>query len=212
MATALEMYAELRERIDARVGEVERAHEGQLECRPGCVGCCVNLTVFPVEYFSMVERLGEAGIRGLNRHVESACAFLEEGLCQIYWARPVICRTHGLPVAFLNDDAETPEMSVSFCPRNFARATPESLDFNAENTLDLDALNGELYEINGQFVLERPELGLAATDRIPLTRLFEREPAEKPGWRSSGLGESDQRDGVGKSIVRGETIAGIADH
>ncbi len=44
-------------------------------------------------------------------HEGQACVLLENGLCVLYVARPLICRTHGLPV-FVDG-------AVVFLPENF---------------------------------------------------------------------------------------------
>lgn len=64
------------------------------------------------------------------------CVFLRDGLCSVYSARPVICRTHGYPVLI--------EGKTDFCPENFnGLKTIES-----EFILDLDNLNRALASIN----------------------------------------------------------------
>jgi Fe-S-cluster containining protein len=164
-------YRELRKRVTAQAGGLEQLHCAHLACRPGCHECCTNLTVFPVEFHAILEDLSAMGMRELPLDHEAGCDFLDRGLCRIYALRPMICRTHGLPVAFLNEDDETPAMSVSFCPKNFTQG--EQVEFGPENTLDLDELNMELYAINRAFLEGHPELGLGPSDRIPLSRLAE---------------------------------------
>ena len=93
----------------------------------------------------------------------------------IYSARPMICRTHGLPIAFVNMDAEEPEMSVSFCPKNFVGA--EDVQFGDESTLNIDELNLRLYEANIVFIEEHPEFGLKPDTRIALAELKTRPAA-----------------------------------
>jgi Fe-S-cluster containining protein len=95
---------------------------------------------------------------------EAACAFLAGGLCGLYRFRPLICRTHGLPVAFLNDAAPSdaaspPEVNVSFCPKNFAAVDPDGFEFGPDNTLDLDGLNAELAEADERFADEQARSG-----------------------------------------------------
>lgn len=149
-------------------------HCKHITCHAGCSDCCTNLTVSPVEYHAILEELRAADVEDLYHDPAAACAYLKGGLCMIYRFRPIICRTHGLPVAFENEDEPgRPEMSVSFCPKNFTGIPPEELEFGPGNTLDLDAINTELAEINLRF------LAAAAADdgarepyrRIPLGQL-----------------------------------------
>lgn len=172
--TALEQYRELRREVNRQVGALETLHCTHLACKPGCHQCCVNLTVFPVEFYAILEDLRRLDPGELKLDDQASCAFLKQGLCSIYAVRPMICRTHGLPVAFLNMDAQEPEMSVSFCPLNFVDADEESLSFGPESTLDIDDLNMKLYEANLQFLQEHPELGLGPSDRIDLRELASR--------------------------------------
>lgn len=169
--SAIEEYRKIREGTDGRTGVLEREHCGRLACRPGCCDCCVNLSVFPVEFHTIVDEMRADGVMGITFDESLSCGFLKGGLCSIYRYRPMICRTHGLPIAFVNMDAEEPEMSVSFCPKNFVDSA--DLSFGEENTLNLDELNYGLYEANVRFVEEHPELGLGPDARIPLRELVE---------------------------------------
>lgn len=172
--TALERYRELRRDVNGLAGGLETLHCKHLACKPGCHQCCVNLTVFPVEFYAILEDLQRLSTGALKLDDQASCAFLKDGLCTIYAVRPMICRTHGLPVAFLNMDAEEPEMNVSFCPLNFTEADEDAMSFGPDSTLDLDDLNMKLYEANLQFLQEHPELGLGPSDRIDLRELAKR--------------------------------------
>lgn len=47
------------------------------------------------------------------------CAFLnEEGACRIYHSRPFVCRTHGIPIAYLQKDDEGEFELRDICPLN----------------------------------------------------------------------------------------------
>lgn len=148
---------------------MEQLHCAHLKCQRGCHDCCTNLSVFPVEFYAILEELRAAGVTQISFDESAACGFLKDGLCTIYAARPMICRTHGLPIAFVNMDAEEPEMSVSFCPKNFSEA--EDVEFGEESTLNIDELNLRLCEANLQFVEEHAEYGLQPDTRIALAEL-----------------------------------------
>lgn len=166
--TATDRYRDLRSRVDRMADDLAQLHGARLVCRPGCAGCCVNLTVFPVEYAAILEDLRAAGAKGLQLDPSAACAFLKDNLCQIYPHRPIICRTHGLPIAFTNSDLAEPEISVSFCPLNFASLDLDEYQFGAESTLDLDAVNAELAWINAEY---EPGHEAEPPRRIALTQL-----------------------------------------
>jgi uncharacterized protein len=170
--TAVELYRELRRKTDMRAKELEMLHGSHLTCRRGCSQCCVNLTVFPVEFHAILEELRHlVPAVEMQLYSKATCALLAQGLCTIYASRPMICRTHGLPVAFLNMEGEEPEMSVSFCPLNFIDADEDLLSFGESNVIDIDELNMELYRANLQFLQEHPELGFEPSDRIDLREL-----------------------------------------
>jgi Fe-S-cluster containining protein len=64
------------------------------------------------------------------------CPALIDNACSIYEARPVICRTHGFPLLYIDEEAE--EALLDVCPLNFS----ESED-------DLDALTrNDVFEMN----------------------------------------------------------------
>src|SRR5512145_132205 len=97
-AGPIEDYLSFRSHIDEEIKRLKELHGPDITCRPGCMVCCVNLTVFPVEFFTIQEELGKTNIKHGDLHFDESapCGFLnEEGLCRIYPFRPIICRTHG---------------------------------------------------------------------------------------------------------------------
>jgi len=97
---------DLHAEIDARVRPLAERHAARLQCRRGCSACCVDdLTVFEVEAERIVDRHAEL-LRAGAPHPPGACAFLgEAGECRIYDVRPQVCRTQGLPLRWLVEDA-----------------------------------------------------------------------------------------------------------
>jgi Fe-S-cluster containining protein len=173
MSEAVAQFRELLRRIDGEGARLVEMHCKHVTCKAGCHDCCTDFSVSAVEYAAILEQMRAAGVKAedLPYDPAAACAFLKEGLCSIYRFRPLICRTHGLPVAFVDDEGERPGMSVSFCPKNFTEASEEELDFGAENTLDLEELNGELGEINLRFLAETN--AVEGYRRVPLRQLRE---------------------------------------
>jgi hypothetical protein len=74
-------------------------------------------------------------------------------------------------MAFYDDDAQG--YSVTFCPKNFAGTDPEQIDFGPANTLNLDDLNDDLFDIHLQYIAEHPDQGYTEKTRIELRRLGE---------------------------------------
>ena len=66
-------------------------------------------------------------------HKHGACAFLdEEGACRIYAARPLVCRTQGLPLSWQieEEDGAAAELR-DICPLNEAGEPLEALAASA---------------------------------------------------------------------------------
>jgi len=120
-----------RWRLVARLADdffdnVARSHGDQMACQPGCTECChPALSVVRVEALAILlalSRLTDAERAPLRAAAADAgrarCPLLGPDLrCAVYPLRPLICRTHGLPV--LQDEG------VSLCSLNFADGIPE---------------------------------------------------------------------------------------
>jgi len=95
------------EKIDAASEGVLRAlaaNGARLRCQKGCCACCLDdLCVTPAE--ARVIQDNCADVLQEAPHNVGACAFLDaEGACRIYPYRPYICRTHGLPLRWIDED------------------------------------------------------------------------------------------------------------
>ncbi|WP_298038574.1 YkgJ family cysteine cluster protein [uncultured Desulfuromonas sp.] len=151
----LENYRTLVERVDALAGRIEEAFSDEIACHRGCDSCCRHLSVFPVEGYALARALEEMPekaanrLRGLARKVapDAPCPLLKGGECLLYSARPIICRTHGLPLL----TGEGGERRIDFCPQNFTGAA----SLPAEAVINLDLLNATLATVNGLFVAEK---------------------------------------------------------
>lgn len=93
----------LHAEIDQKAAAIQ-AGLPPLTCKRGCSECCVDdLTVFEVE----AERIRQQFPQVLAQapHPVGACAFLDQrGACRVYDARPYVCRTQGLPLAWFEED------------------------------------------------------------------------------------------------------------
>lgn len=121
----------------------------------------------------MIEEAGRLTVEELrllkaklaNWHDKAFCPLLSEAQCMLYEARPIICRTHGLPLVVTEGD----EKRVDVCPLNCRNL--EKLP--GEAVLDLERINTLLVSVN---VLYLKEFGLKLPERIPLEALAEMLP------------------------------------
>lgn len=145
-------YELLLEKVDSLCVKIRSICGDAITCREGCDGCCRHFSVFLVEAVSIALAVGslpEEKQRFLRRRVEwmkdgDICPLLVDGSCAVYDHRPVICRTHGLPILI----REGEEVRVDFCPKNFSGT--ETL--NGDAVIDLERLNQTLAAINEVFV------------------------------------------------------------
>ena len=152
----LENYLALKSRVDELCSSTARRFDAQISCRPGCDSCCRHLSVFAVEAAALHEAMravaeaDAALIRQAAAHatLQAPCPLLRNGLCLLYQARPIICRTHGLPLLISRDG----ESGVDFCPQNFR----ELSSIPGDAVIDLDRLNATLAAINVLYLQSFP--------------------------------------------------------
>jgi uncharacterized protein len=138
----------LRRRIDEHFEQAHRRSPRDMRCGRGCDSCChARLSVFAVEAARIEAALCELSTRAPavrervrlqadDPSLEDRCPMLVDGACAIYADRPVICRSHGLPIALEDDDGA---MEVHWCTLNYVDADPP-----AASVLRLDAVNKPL--------------------------------------------------------------------
>ena len=122
------LYRELLSRVSERFELLSAHHGAHVQCGAGCHSCChPSLTVSEVEARLIRAWLArDPELKGrlldLERrdpHAGQRCAFLsEEGRCEIYEVRPVVCRSFGVPLLQI-EDPEAGEASLSVCELNF---------------------------------------------------------------------------------------------
>lgn len=170
--TGLAPYYKLRTEIDSFCESLEKVHSKHLNCKKGCDLCCMAISVFPVEFYAIQAELDLESLSGLPvPKDEDQCRFLVDHSCTIYDSRPVICRTHGLPLLYMGMDSD--EYELSLCELNFTEYDFE--DFDEENTYPMDRINSQLYQINKKFVAGFEGGKYHEQERIPLKELVDRE-------------------------------------
>jgi Fe-S-cluster containining protein len=147
---SLNNYLDLAAKVDAMCRRIVSQYVDLLACRKGCDDCCRHISIFPVEAHALAMALrdlppeeGER-IRKLARKASPhACPLLENGLCLLYLARPIICRTHGFPLFIDREEGK----GIDFCPKNFEGIK----SFPADFVIDLKILNTTLAAIDAVF-------------------------------------------------------------
>jgi Fe-S-cluster containining protein len=146
----IKSYRQLIPLVDRLTKRLSSRHESQMQCRAGCRDCCMNLSLLPVEWFSIKMMLAEAGLFPEFR-TDRSCGFLDEyGLCRIYFCRPLICRTHGLPLYYWGDEGPL----VNFCELNFTEYRKGHRKFKIRDLLDMERLNRKLTKANARHIRE----------------------------------------------------------
>ncbi len=153
-------YAQLLTKVDEFFRSVYARHPEKFSCAVGCYGCCrQGLSVSRVEADFIKRWLQDhpdraAKIKDLSKmkNEPEFCRFLDaKGACGIYEARPVICRTHGAPISWVEEsagDGVTNEFR-DVCPLNFEEERLEEL--SGQDVLSLDKLNALLSVITRHY-------------------------------------------------------------
>ena len=118
--SALKGLQAFYEALDRAVADLVANYSGSLCCSIGCTDCCIDgITVFAVEAENIRRRYRRPPI-GAENDRRAGCVFLDAaGSCRIYPHRPYVCRTQGLPLRWIEDQADgsTVEMR-DICHRN----------------------------------------------------------------------------------------------
>lgn len=157
-------YRDLLARLDAFAGQLAARYGRHIACGPGCAGCCGQaLELLPVEFYHLQAAAEHMALSG-PAAAGDACPLLTGGLCLLYDYRPVICRTHGMPLLLEANGRQW----VDCCPENFTALPLDSLP--GGSLLHLERVNLLLVSINHVFAAAR---GIDALQRLPIGRIFE---------------------------------------
>ena len=152
MNDMLDNYRNLVSRIDALCRIIHETLKEQITCSEGCSTCCTSFSIFPVEAAALNAALNDLPYEdsaAIRRHVvehagEDRCPLLADNSCILYAARPIICRTHGLPIVY----TENQQRQVDSCPLNLQ----EFGTLPGSAVIDLDRLNPMLVAVNALFL------------------------------------------------------------
>lgn len=127
----LRPWVQVATKADDFFAQVFSRHRRSMQCAPGCCDCCQqDLSVLLAEALAILAGLAQVPDeqrRRLSRQAieKPGCALLVDDRCVVYEARPMICRTHGIPI---RHDADR----ILCCDRNFVDGLPDqSMILNA---------------------------------------------------------------------------------
>jgi Fe-S-cluster containining protein len=106
---------------------------------------------------SAYKRLKKAEINKIKKTKATFCPFLLNGSCSVYAARPIICRTHGLPILYKGKL----KSEISVCRKNFKKSPVAEIDNNY--LFDTEMITANLMRLNLALSLELGDAALADT-------------------------------------------------
>jgi Fe-S-cluster containining protein len=165
-------YQALLNKVDKFSSQIIEKYRKHISCGYGCSDCCQQkLNLLPLEYsflregFACLPESMKKGVR--NRAAQglgdyTSCLLLDQGACLLYERRPILCRTHGLPLFIMEEDKARRDC----CPKNFTSYCLELL--HQTDFLHLERLNILLITVNRVFASRR---GIEAGVRLALNNL-----------------------------------------
>ncbi|NBF40918.1 MAG: hypothetical protein GVY14_10925 [Spirochaetes bacterium] len=180
-------YEGLRARVTRESAELFEHYAAHLQCRRGCYYCCDDIAVLPIEFEALRRAVSETGIPtaagsgGPPETDRRRCGFLgPEGECTVYAARPVICRSHGLPLAYRLYEYDEQGRQISgtrfmdsWCDLNFTHLDDESAGayFDRHGRINQALVNETLEELNRRFLASPAGRQYRGRDWIRLSEL-----------------------------------------
>lgn len=143
----LQQYAEFIVEVDARLDYLNQLQHKHLNCKPGCSLCCkIDRTVNLIEGYWLNQHYQQLNIKDKTAIQNqlgdlNKCPLLINNKCMLYQNRPVLCRSHGLPLLY-HDGLES---GIGFCELNFLNGP---IEFTDANILNMDAVNAKLMHID----------------------------------------------------------------
>lgn len=168
MDNHFENYEKLVVKVDELCRSIETRLAGHLACRSGCSGCCCRFTLFPVEAHTLKRAYNELSgddkelVRQNLETASGVCPLLKNNLCLVYQARPIICRTHGLPILYSDDGIQ----KIDCCPENDL----SGLNICGSELVDIDRLNSLLVAVNTFYLKQTADNDLPV--RLSITEIL----------------------------------------
>ncbi len=149
---------ELADTIDTDFAIIQARRGACMECKAGCSDCCrARLSITRVEehlFRRGVARLSVHEQRELRRRAQDSeremCPALDdEGRCQLYEWRPLICRSFGVPLRHRSEVVLVNPPVIDVCDLNFVDMPLTALP--AADVLEQTELDGELKAIDDAY-------------------------------------------------------------
>ena len=183
---AFQEYRAVLAKVEAFTAPLWRKFESEINCEPGCAQCCTaGLTLLPVEAAFIQASLqeGDTQLGEEERLSDSHCLCLNaEGRCDIYQHRPLVCRTHGLPLKIADDETQRRPGSLRVlgddtvtCSLNFdSGKRPQAVD-----VLDVAKVYQLLWVVNARFCADQ---GIPnPNERVPMVQVVPATYEGAPG-------------------------------
>lgn len=176
MSDAVDRFEELALAVEREFEAIRRRNAGCMECQKGCSDCCrCRLSITRLEEAHLrrgLARLPESVRRELSEsardETREMCPALDaNGACRVYEARPLICRSHGVPLRYRYPVPLIHPSRIDVCEKNFQDVSTQSIP--ADDVIDQTGLTAELTEIDDQFCDEH---GLERGERVPLAHIL----------------------------------------
>ena len=154
MDGVLANYYALIRKVDDLCSHIGSEFPDQLACKAGCSGCCRHITLAWIEAMALAVALhhlpadeAEAiRLRAQHAKTDGECPLLVEDHCALYDHRPIICRTHGLPILTSDGEGHT----IDYCSHNFTGVA----SIPGSSVIDIERLNTLLDSVNRLFINE----------------------------------------------------------
>jgi hypothetical protein len=165
LTTLISQYQKLCQYCDEVFAATFDAFRAHIRCARGCAACCILETIVPLEAYVIDSHLHTSSSPilpvlqdGAGQSTEQ-CIFLHNNECTIYPVRPIICRTHGLPIIYPDREG------IDTCPLNFTDIDLTSID--KRFLFDAETITENLMRLNLAFCIMTQKKD-SAGDRIPL--------------------------------------------